>query len=96
MPRYFSIGVLSSEGPFDTSAPCIETALPSIDLGGECGTIWQTPAEALAIKDADFDFGQVKPTGMLRGVVEYGAAQQRLRFLDAEHFLKQNTRGNGY
>ena len=62
--------------------------MPGIDLGGECGTIWKTPAGAPAIKDADFDFGQVKPTGMLRSVVEYGAAQQFLRFLDAEHFLK--------
>src|SRR3972149_2309146 len=88
MSSQFLICILPSERPFDASLLRIAALLPGVDLGIERGTIRQAPVKALTIKDADFDFGHVEPTGMLRGVVEYDAAQQCLRFLNAEHFLE--------
>src|SRR3990172_7105408 len=88
MSSQFLICILPSERPFDAPLLRIAALLPGVDLGIERGTIRQAPVKALTIKDADFDFGHVEPTGMLRGVVEYDAAQQCLRFLNAEHFLE--------
>jgi hypothetical protein len=62
--------------------------LPSIDFTDERVAIGQAPIHALAIKNANFDFRHVQPTGVLRGVVEYHTSQQFVRSLDSEHLLE--------
>jgi len=88
MARHLLVRILSSECPLDASVLPIAAPLPSIDFCGECGAVRQTPIKALAIKDADFDFSHVEPTGVPGRVVEYDAAQKCLRLLDAENFLE--------
>jgi len=86
------ICILSSKGPSNAPVLGIAACLPGGDLGGERGLIRETPIQALAIENADFDLGHVEPTGMLRRVVEFDAVQQCLCFLDAQHLLKALTK----
>ena len=88
MSSHFQIGVLPSERPLDTSLLVVSAPLPGIDFTGEGVTVGQAPIQALAIKDANFDFRHVQPTGVLRGVVKDDATQQLVRHLDAEHVLE--------
>jgi len=90
MQTHFPICVLPSERPLDASVLGIAARLPSGDLGGERGTILQTPIKTLSqsIKDTDFNFGHVEPTGVLRGVMEDDASQQDPCICDAKHVLE--------
>ena len=88
MSSHFQIGVLPRERPLDTSLLGVSAPLPCIDFTGEGVTVGQAPIQALAIKDANFDFRHVQPTGVLRGVVKDDATQQLVRHLDAEHVLE--------
>lgn len=88
MQTHFSIRILSSERPLDAPVLGVTACLPSRDLGGDCGAIRQAPIETLAVKDADFDFGHVEPTGVLRGVMEYDPSQQGSCFSNAKYFLE--------
>lgn len=88
MSRHLCIGVLPSKHPLDTSLFGVASLLPRIDFSGEQGPVGQTPIKTLAIQYADLDFSHIEPTGVLRGVVKYNAAQKCLRFFDVEHFLE--------
>lgn len=88
METHFSICVLSSERPLDAPVLGVAACLPSGDLGDDRGAIRQAPIQALAIKDADFDFGHIEPTGVLRGVMEDDPPQQGSRLFGAQHFLE--------
>src|ERR1019366_8103464 len=88
MQPHFSICILSSERPLDTSVLGVAARLPRSDLGDDRSAIRQTPIKTLAIKDADFNFGHVEPAGMLRGVMEYDPSQQGSRLADTQHLLK--------
>ena len=70
MQPHFPICILASERPRDASVLGVAERLPSCDLGCDRGAILQTPIKTLAIKDTDFNFGHVEPTGVLRGVME--------------------------
>src|SRR5450759_908911 len=91
MQPHFPICVLPSERPLDAPVLGVSARLPSSDLGGDRGAIWQAPIKALPIKDTDFNFGHVEPTGVLRGVMEDNASQQDPRIFDAKHFLEALT-----
>lgn len=88
MSSHFQIGVLPRERPLDTSLLVVSAPLPWVDFTGERVTVGQAPIQVLAVKDANFDFCHVQPTGVLRGVVKDDATQQLLRHLDAEHLLE--------
>src|SRR3989338_6246985 len=88
MPSHFCICILPSERPLDATLLRVTAQLPSIHLGDNRSLIRQTPIKALAIKNADFDFSHIEPTGMLRRVVKNDTSQQRLCFFNTEHFLE--------
>src|SRR3989338_4334664 len=88
MPRHFCIRILPGERPLDATLLHVPAQLPSIHFGDDRSTIRQTPIKALAVKNTDFDFSHVEPAGMFRCVVKDNSSQQRLCFLDAEHFLE--------
>ena len=82
------ICILPSERPYDASLVIVSALLPGVDLGNQCGTIWQAAVKTLAIKNADFDFSHIQPAGVFRGVVKDDAPQQRFCLLDPEHVLE--------
>ena len=92
MSRHFLVCVLPGKAPLDAAFLSIPARLPSVDFGGEDGTIRQAPIKTLAIENADFYFSHIEPTGVLWSVVENDTTQQGLRFLDPEtsskHFRK--------
>lgn len=88
MSSHFQIRVLPRERPFDTSTLVVSASLPCIDFAGERVTVGQASIQALAVKNANFDFRHVRPTGMLRGVVEGHTSKQFVRLLDSEYFLE--------
>ena len=88
MSSHFQIRILSRECPLDTSLRVVSASLPCIDFTGERVTVGQATFETLAVKNANFDFRHIQPTGMLRGVVKNNAAQQFVRHLDSEHLLE--------
>lgn len=73
MASRLSICTRASERPMNTSALGVAASLPGLDLGSERGLIRQTPAQALAIEEADFELGHLEPTDILRRVVEFDA-----------------------
>lgn len=66
----------------------VAAQLPSIDFSNERGLIRQATIKALAVKNADFDFSHIEPTGMFRCVVEDNPSQQCFGFFDVEHFFE--------
>src|SRR3989338_6757185 len=88
MPSHFFICILPSERPLDATLLRVPAQLPGIHFRDDRGLIRQAPIKALAIKNADFDFSHVEPTGMFRCVMENHTSQQRLCLLDTEHFLE--------
>ena len=88
MTRHLCIRILPSEAPLDASLLRVAAQLPGIHFGDERGLVRQTPIKTLAVKNADFNFSHVEPTGMLRRVVKDNTSQQRLCLLDTEHFLE--------
>jgi len=88
MSRHFLIRILPSERPFNTAVVGISAVLPGVDLGNDGVAVRQTPIQALAIQDANFNFRHIEPTGVFRGVVKYDTAQEDFRFFDAEHVLE--------
>src|SRR5450759_120935 len=88
MPSHFCVRILPSELPLDAALCRVTAQLPSIHFGGDRSTIRQTPIKALSVKNTDFDFSHVEPTGMLRRVVKDDTSQQGLCLLDAEYFLE--------
>jgi hypothetical protein len=91
MPSHFDVRILSREGPLDTLLRVISPPFPRIDFMGKRVTVGQAPIKALAVKDADFDFRHVQPTGVLWRVVKDDAAQQFVRDFDPEHLLETLT-----
>lgn len=88
MLSHFLIGVLPSERPGDTSLVLIEARLPGVDLGNQCGPVWQAAVKTLAIQDANLDFSHIQPTGVFRSVVKGDATQKCLRLLKSENVLE--------
>jgi len=85
MPSHFCICILPSERPLDATLLRVPAQLPGIHFCDDRGLIRQTPIKALAIKNADFDFSHVEPTGMFWSVVKDNTSQQRICLLDTEH-----------
>ena len=96
MSRHFLIRALSGEGPHNTFLVGIAAPLPGVYLRHERVSIRQTPIQALAIRDADFDFSHIEPTGMLGRVVKDDATQKRLGRLNAEHVLEALAKVTGW
>src|SRR3989338_9049708 len=88
MPSHFYICILPRERPLDATLLRVPAQLPCIHFCDNRGLIRQAPIKALAVKNADFDFSHVEPTGMFRRVVKDNTSQQRLCFFDTEHFLE--------
>jgi len=88
MPSHFHIRILSRERPSDASALIVSATLPRVDFIGERGAVRQSAIKALAVKDADFDFRHVQPTGVLWRVVKDDASQEFVGDADAEHLLE--------
>src|ERR1700738_883112 len=74
--------------PLDATSSGVAPPLPSRHLGGEGGLLGSTARQALALQDADLDFGHVQPARMVRRVVEGDPAQQCRGRLYAEHFFE--------
>ncbi len=70
MLRQFSIGILSSERPFDPSLVVVFDLLPGVDFRNDGVVIGQAPIQALTIENANFDLSHIEPTGMFRGCGE--------------------------
>ena len=70
MPSHFCVCILPGELPLDATLFRVTAQLPGIHLVDERGLVWQASVEALAIKNADFDFCHIEPTGVFRRVVE--------------------------
>src|ERR1039457_7391089 len=79
MPRHFIICVLPSKQPKNTPPFGVAPLLPRVNFGFEDGARWQSSIQALAVKNANLNFGHIKPTGMLWCVMEYDPAQERTR-----------------
>ena len=92
MLAHLSIRVLPREGPRDAATFGVATLLPRGDLGSEERASWEAPVKTLAVKDADFYFRHVEPTGVQRGVVEDNAAEQVPGHRDAEHLLEADAK----
>ena len=88
MSSHFQICVLSRERPLDTSLLVVSALLPCIDFTGECVTVGQAPIQALTVKNANFDFRHIQPTGVHRRVVKDDAPQERVGGLDTKHLLE--------
>lgn len=88
MSSHLPICILPREGPLYAATLSVAPDLPGIDFVNERGSVGQASVKALAVEDADFNFRHVEPTGVLWGVVEYYAPQQRFRLFDTEHFLE--------
>ena len=88
MSSHFQIRILPSEGPLDTSPLVVSASLPRIDFFGEGVTVRQAPIETLAVKNANFDFRHVQPTGVLGSVVKDHSSQQFVRRPGSGHFLE--------
>ena len=88
MPSHSCICILPSERPLDAPLLRVSAQLPSIYFIDERGLIRQATIKALAVKNADFDFGHIEPAGMFWRVVKDNTSQQRLRLLGTEHFLE--------
>ncbi len=70
MSSHFCICILPSERPLNATLLHVTAQLPSVHFGGERGTVWQASIKALAVKNSDFDFSHIEPTGMFRRVVK--------------------------
>lgn len=88
MTSHFRVCILPGKLPLDATLFRVTAQLPSIHFGGNRSTIRQTPIKALSVKNTDFDFSHVEPTGMFGRVVEDDTSQQRLCLLDPEHFFE--------
>ena len=60
----FSICILSSELPFNGASPSISVTLPDTHLRLQGFPICNPAVEALASKDADFNFLLIQPAGV--------------------------------
>ena len=82
------IRILPSERPLDASPLVVSTSLPCLDFTGERFSVGQAPIQALAVKNANFDFRHVQPTGMLWRVVKDQSSQQFVRRFYSKHLLE--------
>src|SRR5437773_9181291 len=92
MLAHLSIRILPREGPCDAATFGVTALLPGGDFGSKLCASGQAPIKTLAIKDSDFDFRHVEPTGMHRGVVEDDASQQVPGRAGAEHVLEADAK----
>ena len=92
MFTHLPISILARECPGDSASFSIAALLPSSDFGSEQRAARQASVKTLSSKYADLDFCHVKPTGVLRGVVEDDAAEQLAGCLDAQHFLETDRK----
>ena len=72
---HFVAGLVGCEHPFDASAGGVALSYPCGDFLSEVIRVIDPAVETLAAQDTDLDFDHVEPTGVLRGVVEFQAAQ---------------------
>jgi len=79
VPPEFPVGILAREAPFDATLICISALLPCRDFERSGGNILEATSQTLAIQDADFDFGHIKPAGMFGRVVKLDAPQECCR-----------------
>ena len=91
MPTQFSICILTSERPSNTTSLGIAFALPGCDLASGSSSVPQSPAETLALQNADLDFCHVQPARMLGRVMEHDASQKRAGGPRAEHLCKAGS-----
>jgi hypothetical protein len=88
MPTKLSIGILTSELPFDPALLCVSSFLPGVDLGLQQLSTGDASIQTLPAEDADFDFRHVQPTRMLGRVVKMHSAQELCRRALAQHVLE--------
>src|SRR5437016_3278120 len=88
MPTHFAICILARKGPRDAASFCVTALLPSGDFGSEQCASRHPAVKALPIKDTDFDFRHVEPTGVHRGVVKDDASEQVSSRGYAEHVFE--------
>src|ERR1700678_1561568 len=79
-PGPFGSGLVGCEHPLNTRAGSVAVSFPSCDFGDEADLCGDTPVEALAAQDADFDLHHVEPAGVLGRVLELQPAQHAARF----------------
>ena len=100
----FGEGFVGCGHPFDAGSEFISPSLPCGDLNSEPFGVLDAAAETLALKHADLALDHVEPTGVLRGEVEFEAAQdtsglggregliQRPRLVDRQIVLRGGCR----
>lgn len=57
----FDAYIGSGKVPVNFDGFVVALLLPGSDFSLECGLVWDAAIEHLATKDAEFDFGHVKP-----------------------------------
>jgi hypothetical protein len=81
-------GVCGGEAPIDGTAEGVPLGLPGGDLAFEYLPLRDASVEALAGEDAQLDLGDVEPTSMFGGVVEFQRVGQAFRFVGWECFVQ--------
>ena len=76
MSSEFSVCILTSELPLDSSAGSVASALPLVDLELQAISVGHASIQALPTEDPDLYLGHFQPTGVFGGVVELDAPQQ--------------------
>ncbi len=91
MPPEFPVGILAREAPFDATLICISALLPCRDFERSGGNILKAMSQTLAIQDADFDFGHIKPAGIFGRAVKLDAPQECCRRPMPQRLLEAGT-----
>src|SRR5437867_5020360 len=79
---------LVGEPPVNGRSLGIAAFFISRDLLFERFQIRQAASQTLTLKDAQFDFGHIEPTAMLRGVMELQLPENPPRFLRRKSFIE--------
>src|SRR5690606_5886943 len=74
--------------PLDTSLLVVSALLPGVDFSDKPLTVREAPIKTLAIKNTNFDFRHIQPTGVLWRVVKDHASQEFICRLDSEHMFE--------
>src|SRR6266545_2736717 len=80
--------ILVGEPPVNGRSLSIAAFFISGDLSFERFQIRQTAIQTLTLKDAQFDFGHIEPTAMLRSVMELQLPENPTCFLRRKSFIE--------
>src|SRR5271156_806955 len=86
--RELCAGIKSGEVPVDGSHAVVPVPFPGGHFFSQQVNAWDSAIEALAVERTQFNLGDVEPTAMFWGVVDFKAAGQSSGFLRFESLIK--------